>query len=285
MSRWLVCRGRPLVVALVMLLLCCGCSAPRASRCSRCQRYGTERPGPSGTSQRREAPSRSGWAVYCARRVPSAWPLGSLSVHEGAATRWLRDGNGSQWATQFLAPGVWGSATFRAQRESLYGRRFGGRALDRSALDRVQAVEGSSRGVLLFEPPLHRGRLELKRNRGVAERWNGKRWSRQPFGGSLSYPTPHGVSCPSRRSCTAVGNYESGDGTLWWLAHWNGASWSLENDPGPPSSATGGGFLQAVSCASPSACVATGGIANGNGTTTSPLASRWNGTVWSAISP
>lgn len=27
MSRWLVCRGRPLVLALVMLLLCCSCSA------------------------------------------------------------------------------------------------------------------------------------------------------------------------------------------------------------------------------------------------------------------
>ena len=83
-----------------------------------------------------------------------------------------------------------------------------------------------------------------------------------------------GVSCPSRTACVAVGDYTNRAGAGEPLAErWNGARWAIERSP----TRAGHGFLgglEAVSCATATACTATGSI---GGLT---LAERWAGTGW-----
>jgi hypothetical protein len=81
-------------------------------------------------------------------------------------------------------------------------------------------------------------------NVGLAEAWNGAKWTLQ----NTPQP-PHqatglgGVSCISARSCVAVGDI---------VARWNGAHWSLEKTPATNQ-------LHAVSCTGANRCVAVGG--------------------------
>jgi hypothetical protein len=67
----------------------------------------------------------------------------------------------------------------------------------------------------------------------LAERWDGTRWSVQPFpgpsGGSLN-----AVSCVSNHLCMAVGlrpKTSSGFGTL--AERWDGSVWSVQPTPNP----------------------------------------------------
>lgn len=110
------------------------------------------------------------------------------------------------------------------------------------------------------------------------ERWDGKRWTRAaapvPAGGM----TPHleGVSCASRRVCTAVGDYfPAQSNTVAPLAvGWNGTNWQVETTP--LDAERGQSSLLGVSCTSPRACTAVGGSPD-QGTT---LVLRWDGTRW-----
>lgn len=114
----------------------------------------------------------------------------------------------------------------------------------------------------------------------VAERWNGVRWAIQdtPFvqqNGSLS-----GVSCPSSRVCTAVGEWSGQAGPPELLAErWNGVRWTIQNTP-PPADAAGI-IIGGVSCTSSDACTAVG-LQVGPGAL---LADRWNGGSWALQSP
>ena len=118
--------------------------------------------------------------------------------------------------------------------------------------------------------------------KNLAERWNGSSWSILP----IQNPTGHtgsglsGVSCPSARSCFAVGAYSFGLSTVRTLAaHWNGALWNLVGSPNiSVSNAT---FLNAVSCPSLKSCFAVG-----NSTINSSarsLVEHWNGSLWGAM--
>ena len=94
----------------------------------------------------------------------------------------------------------------------------------------------------------------------LAERWNGSGWAVQ------STPNPTGahdtelsaVSCASMTVCTAVGysaaNSESAYATL--AERWNGSSWAVQSTPTPPGAQ--GSELTGVSCATVTACTATG---------------------------
>jgi hypothetical protein len=84
----------------------------------------------------------------------------------------------------------------------------------------------------------------------------------------------NGVSCPGRRVCVAVGDYQTGSGTQLTLAEgWNGTSWSIEATPNPSSSTARS--LAGVSCVSTTECLAVGSSSTGT------LAEAWNGTSWS----
>ena len=102
----------------------------------------------------------------------------------------------------------------------------------------------------------------------LAYRWNGKRWSRQhsPTGSGAAL---RAVSCPSAKSCLAVGS--AGGQEL--VERWNGEGWTRQSPPNPAS-----GDLSAVSCSSTNACTAVGS-ANG-----SAWAGSWNGSTWTSQS-
>jgi hypothetical protein len=115
----------------------------------------------------------------------------------------------------------------------------------------------------------------------LAESWNGTIWKITPT------PNPAGsadtelnaVSCTSSTSCTAVGLHVNGSETGLTLAEvWNGTAWSIQTTPKPAGSTNSA--LDAVSCASASACTAVGDAYNGQGTEVT-LAESWNGKTWS----
>jgi hypothetical protein len=110
----------------------------------------------------------------------------------------------------------------------------------------------------------------------VAERWNGRRWSREataavPGGLTTAF---NGVSCASAGACTAVGTYLQSTTYAPLAEGWNGTRWSVE--PTPFDAHAGENVLDGVSCSSARACTAVGGLPN-PGTT---LIQRWDGKTW-----
>jgi hypothetical protein len=87
-----------------------------------------------------------------------------------------------------------------------------------------------------------------------------------------------GVSCASPSACIAVGSYTPAGGADATLAErWNGKRWSIQATPNPTGGTMNG--LSAVSCPSPSACVAVGTVKTP--TSAAPFVERWNGKRWS----
>jgi hypothetical protein len=113
-----------------------------------------------------------------------------------------------------------------------------------------------------------------------AERWNGRRWAIQdmPFVSHGSGLT--GVSCPSSRVCTAVGDGSNAGGPPQLLAErWNGVRWTIQRTP--PAAGAVGIIIGGVSCTSSDACTAVGRqLAPG-----ALFADRWNGASWTIQSP
>jgi hypothetical protein len=92
----------------------------------------------------------------------------------------------------------------------------------------------------------------------LVERWNGHRWLIQstPASARSQGTILHGVSCPSTRSCTAVGQTESGfDDSLSLAERWNGHRWSIKH----LQRAKRPNLLLSVSCLSARSCTAVGG--------------------------
>jgi hypothetical protein len=123
----------------------------------------------------------------------------------------------------------------------------------------------------------------------LAETWNGSGWAaaglKLPAGalGGVLF----GVSCKSRKSCVAVGDYflkndifpESGNtGTL--AESWNGKTWTVAQPPVPAGATSAA--LSGVSCATSAGCVAAGEYTQANGTTVA-LAESWNGRAWATV--
>jgi hypothetical protein len=97
-----------------------------------------------------------------------------------------------------------------------------------------------------------------------------------PAGGTLS--TLNGVSCPTRDTCTAVGNYVDPTGaTVMLVEHWAKNRWTIQTSPSPVGATSSN--LASVSCASLSACTAVGSYTDQTGTSLT-LAESWNGTQW-----
>jgi hypothetical protein len=104
--------------------------------------------------------------------------------------------------------------------------------------------------------------------------WNGSTWTVERAAGTELY----GVSCPSAKSCTAVGySFANSTGDVPVADRWNGAVWKSETVP--PVAGNNNGSLRSVSCVSATDCVAVG---SSPGQPTGPelLAFRWDGTSW-----
>jgi hypothetical protein len=123
--------------------------------------------------------------------------------------------------------------------------------------------------------------LSASKRLGLTATWNGAAWTVQPSptpGGSLT--EFNGVSCPSASDCIAVGEYNTGVATplLPLSARWNGVSWTALKTPAPG----GADGLAAVSCLSPSSCMAVGSYFHRHGRDfpIRTLAESWNGHSW-----
>ena len=88
----------------------------------------------------------------------------------------------------------------------------------------------------------------------LAERWNGSSWTTQttlnPFNPGGDGSQLRGISCASRRNCTAVGYSE---GTL--VEQWNGEQWSVQPTPTMDTTSS---TLGAISCTRWGPCIAVG---------------------------
>jgi hypothetical protein len=90
---------------------------------------------------------------------------------------------------------------------------------------------------------------------------------------------PVAVSCSNHQTCTSVGYYYDGDIVSRLLAErWTAGRWRVLAIPAPADATSA--ELRAVSCTTPRACTAVGDYTSASGSTT-PLAERWNGKVWS----
>jgi hypothetical protein len=94
----------------------------------------------------------------------------------------------------------------------------------------------------------------------IAERWDGHRWSVRKlpepahagFGGELN-----GVSCPTERTCLAVGDVNPGEFAKMLVEHWDGHRWRVAGSANPRGSEQ---ELDGVSCTSASWCEAVGTV-------------------------
>ena len=124
----------------------------------------------------------------------------------------------------------------------------------------------------------------VKGGGALIQAWNGKAWTsvapKAPKG-ALSTELL-GVSCPTAKSCVAVGLYLNGDGVGVPLAQtWNGKTWT-PGEPARPAGSTGG-QLDNVSCRTATSCVAVGSYYTAAGS--AALAETWNGRSWTLARP
>jgi len=135
------------------------------------------------------------------------------------------------------------------------------------------------------------------RQRPIAERWNGSRWS------SVSIPdltpaenfVPLSVSCSSPTACTAVGYagpQPFGGGvplpsnlpgpTRAIVLRWNGSAWQNQSFPTPMESSAS--VLESVSCPTNTTCVAVGTSAPSPQGPPRAVTATWAGTGWTMTS-
>jgi hypothetical protein len=117
----------------------------------------------------------------------------------------------------------------------------------------------------------------------LAETWNGAAWAAMK---TVAIPTGissvlSGVSCTAPTACTAVGstanNVIAGVGLV---ERWNGKKWT-EQSTGPSVPGAVQTALGAVSCTSPTACIAVGESIPSSGSKT--LSYLWNGKSWAPL--
>jgi hypothetical protein len=117
-------------------------------------------------------------------------------------------------------------------------------------------------------------------DKAFTEFWNGKSWAIVPFTDKFYDVFLTAVSCPSASFCLAIGS-DNGHGNGGDLsATWNGTAWTPRDMGG-----LSGGYIpimNAVSCASATACTAVGSAFTPSDAQEG-LAERWNGTGWSIV--
>jgi hypothetical protein len=120
---------------------------------------------------------------------------------------------------------------------------------------------------------------------GLAESWNGKKWTEVAVPKSPGNGALYNVSCVSAKYCLAVGDGGAPGNSQGTPSSdvWNGKSWAFKHVPVP---AKGGGStaastLQGASCLSATDCVAVGELDLGNGEQQQyGFSGFWNGKSW-----
>ena len=111
---------------------------------------------------------------------------------------------------------------------------------------------------------------------GLAEVWNGERWSVsqdiQPHG--FAYFT--GVSCSSASNCMAVGQSEQED--EYFADHWDGSSWAI--DPISVPVGTEDRFNASVACPAANYCAVSAHVIGGEPHRNRAVAFAWDGSEW-----
>jgi hypothetical protein len=128
--------------------------------------------------------------------------------------------------------------------------------------------------------------LDFPWTSALAERWDGRRWSRVPVrrGEGVVGTDFSSVSCAGPSDCTAVGGFSRLDAGFQapeqpLAEHWNGRSWTVEATPNPQ--APDGSWLDGVSCAGPTSCEAVGNYSyDGFPFRESVFALGWDGARW-----
>jgi hypothetical protein len=124
----------------------------------------------------------------------------------------------------------------------------------------------------------------------LADAWNGGGWTRMPVtvpANGKEDADLTGVSCPSAKSCVAVGTGTTGlkGGLVSFAEVWNGTTWAAGRISWPKG--VSNSFLYGVSCASAKSCLAVGNLdinLNDGGHTGRAGATSWNGKAWTATS-
>jgi hypothetical protein len=114
----------------------------------------------------------------------------------------------------------------------------------------------------------------------LAEIWNGSHWAVQTVPNVVTggYQALNGVSCPSAKSCEAVGyDLTSASGMASFAEGWNGTAWVVQRTVKPAGNNEAALF--GVSCVSATLCEAAGDYGTGHGLFVG-LAEQWNGTAW-----
>jgi len=120
----------------------------------------------------------------------------------------------------------------------------------------------------------------------LAERWNGRRWFRQPGSGGGGGALLSAVACASGAFCAAVGFVIPQNGAaVPYAQRWNGRTWTTAMAGLPRF-----GFLAGVACASTTLCTAVGQFDPSvfpPSSATAPLAVQWDGARWqrNAVQP
>jgi hypothetical protein len=117
----------------------------------------------------------------------------------------------------------------------------------------------------------------------VSAVWGGSSWHLTPNASGQFAAAD--LSCATRVSCVAVGNFTNSTTRFLYAEEWNGAKWSLTPNPVIPQQNEPGdsGAFTGVSCVTVFFCLAVGNVSNENNN--GPFAEIWNGHHWALTKP
>ena len=110
--------------------------------------------------------------------------------------------------------------------------------------------------------------------------WNGSKWTKQTSPSVQPIQILDGLSCPTLKSCVAVGDESDARNQVALADSLIGTSWIHDSVKDPVVLTQ---FLYGTSCFTSSFCMAVGEF--DNGTDDPSLAQIWNGAKWAAASP
>jgi hypothetical protein len=123
----------------------------------------------------------------------------------------------------------------------------------------------------------------------LIQHWNGSVWGIMKAASPLIATTPYekpslqtslnSVTCPTAKSCYAVGYYLGLNGVIKTLVeHWTGTTWAVQTAPSSSALTT---VLMSVACVTNTNCFAVG--TSMSATHTKPFILKGNGTKWSTV--
>ena len=120
---------------------------------------------------------------------------------------------------------------------------------------------------------------------GLIERWNGQGWAVVTPAPTAANRPLAAVSCTAAQACMAVGQLGTGPDQLPFAERLDASGWRIERVDLPRSIGTRSGSLasfEAVSCAGPSFCAASGNYVT-SGPYPQALAATWSGGAWHVV--